>query len=57
MELELKVELVIGGFYGSALHSCAWKGKEEAARILLEHGVDPNIQGKPPLLMCKLGLI
>ncbi|TEB22674.1 ankyrin, partial [Coprinellus micaceus] len=25
-------------------HVCAWGGKDEVARILLECGVDPNIQ-------------
>jgi ankyrin repeat protein len=55
MELKLKVALFIGGYHGSVLHACAWEGKDEVARILLERGVDPNIQSRFSLLLRSLG--
>jgi hypothetical protein len=57
MELKLKVGLLTGGFHGSVLHACADEGKDEIARILLEHGADANIQCKLSLLLQDLGLI
>jgi hypothetical protein len=37
---------VIGGRFGSALHFCAVRGKDEVARILLEHGADVDIKSE-----------
>ncbi|TEB25571.1 hypothetical protein FA13DRAFT_1738106, partial [Coprinellus micaceus] len=31
-----------GGELGSALHACAWEGKDEVACVLLEHGANLN---------------
>ena len=37
---------VIGGWLGSALHACAWGGKDEVAQVLLEHRTDVNIKSE-----------
>jgi hypothetical protein len=39
-------EISIGGTHGSALHASALQGKDEIARVLLEHGADVNIKSE-----------
>jgi len=53
-ELPLVGERLEGGDLGDALHSAVNAGQIEAARFLLEHGVDPNATrfGRSPIFSC-----